>query len=119
MISPAKRTGSEDGRDWHPPAAVFRLDWWLVSMRPSFTVPCALERVRSWTNARDFSPASWTSKHWRHQVPPPYRCLGHNDLSIQFFCEELSLHPRTRCSRRGDVDMRSFVLASAYTPAVP
>ena len=27
----------------HPPAAVFGLDWWLVSMRPSCAVPCALK----------------------------------------------------------------------------
>jgi len=53
----------------------------------------------------------------RTQLPPPaYRCLGHNDLSIQFFCEELSLYPRTHCFRRGDVDMTVFCFGERVHP---
>src|SRR5262245_59872377 len=78
---------------------------------------CRGKRVRSWTNACDLSPVSWT-KHWPHQVPlPAYRCLGHNDLSIQFFCEELSLYPRTHCFRRGDVDMSVFCFGERVHPS--
>jgi len=36
---------------------------------------------------------------WPHQVTlPAYRCLGHNFLTIHFFCEGLSLSPRTHAA---------------------
>src|SRR5262249_14627934 len=53
-------------------------------------------------------------RDWPHQVAlPTYRCLGHNYLTIQFFCEGegLSLCPRTHSLRRGDQDMLVYCFA--------
>jgi hypothetical protein len=48
-------------------------------------------------------------RQWPHQVAlPAYRCLGHNYLTIRFFCEALSLYPGTHSLRRDDQDMVVF-----------
>jgi hypothetical protein len=54
------------------------------------------------------------NRQWPHQVAlPAYRCLGHNYLTMRFFCEGegLSLCPRTHSLRRGDQDMLVFRFA--------
>jgi hypothetical protein len=51
---------------------------------------------------------------WPHQVAlPAYRCLGHNYLTMRFFCEGegLSLCPRTPSLRRTDQDVLVFSFA--------
>jgi hypothetical protein len=53
-------------------------------------------------------------RQWPHQVAvPAYRCLGHNYLTIRFFCEGegLSLCPRTQALRRDHQDMLIFSFA--------
>jgi len=53
-------------------------------------------------------------RDWPHQVAlPAYRCLGHNYLTMRFFCEGegLSLCPHTHSLRRGDQDMLVFCFA--------
>jgi hypothetical protein len=45
--------------------------------------------------------------------PAAYRCLGHNFLTIHFFCqgERLSLCTRRHSYRHNDVDMTVFCFA--------
>jgi hypothetical protein len=53
-------------------------------------------------------------REWPHQVAlPAYRCLGHNYLTIHFFChgEGLSLCTRRHSYRHNDVDMTVFCFA--------
>src|SRR5215467_12605248 len=53
-------------------------------------------------------------RQWPHQVAlPAYRCLGHNFLTIHFFCqgERLSLCTRRHTYRHNDVDMTVFCFA--------
>ena len=53
-------------------------------------------------------------RQWPHQVAlPAYRCLGHNYLTMRFFCEGegLSLCPRTHSLRRDDQDVLVFSFA--------
>jgi hypothetical protein len=41
-----------------------------------------------------------TDGDWPHQVElPAYRCTGHNNRTMHFFCQELPLSPRTHASR--------------------
>jgi hypothetical protein len=50
--------------------------------------------------------------HRPYQVPlPAYRCLGHNYLTMHFFCEPLSLSPRTRSFRKDGQDITVFCFA--------
>jgi hypothetical protein len=52
-------------------------------------------------------------RQWPHQIAlPAYRCLGHNYLTMRFFCEgeRLSLCPRITF-RRDDRDMLVFCFA--------
>jgi hypothetical protein len=53
-------------------------------------------------------------RQWPHQVAlPAYRCLGHNFLTMHFFChgEGLSLCTRRHSYRDNDVDMTVFCFA--------
>jgi len=53
-------------------------------------------------------------RQWPHQIAlPAYRCLGHNYLTMRFFCEaeRLSLCPRTHSLRRDDQDVLVFCFA--------
>ena len=54
-------------------------------------------------------------RDWPHQVAvPAYRCLGHNHLTIHFFCqgEGLSLCRRRHSYRHNDVDITVFCFAN-------
>jgi hypothetical protein len=54
-------------------------------------------------------PKANMDRNWPYQVAPPtYRCLGHNYLTIQLFCEGLSLSPRTHSFRRNHLDTTVF-----------
>jgi len=51
-------------------------------------------------------------RDWPHQVAlPNFRCLGHNYLTIRFFCEALSVYPSTRSLLRDEVDTTVFCFA--------
>jgi hypothetical protein len=53
-----------------------------------------------------------TDGDWPHQVElPVYRCMGHNYRTMHFFCQELSLSPRTHPYRRDSADMTVFCFA--------
>jgi len=51
-------------------------------------------------------------RDWPHQVAlPATRCHGHNYVTLRFFCEPLSLCPRTHSYRRDDQDVIVFCFA--------
>src|SRR5262249_15926630 len=55
---------------------------------------------------------STMDRQWPHQVAlPAYRCLGHNYRTIHFFCEGLSLFPRTHAFRCDAAEMLVFSFA--------
>jgi len=54
-----------------------------------------------------------TDGNWPHQVAvPAYRCMEHNYRTI-FYCQELSLSPRTHAFRRDTADMTVFCFAQS------
>ena len=46
-----------------------------------------------------------------HVALPTYRCLGHNYLTMHFFCEQLSLSPRAHSLRQDGRDLTVFCFA--------
>jgi hypothetical protein len=53
-----------------------------------------------------------TDLGWPHRVAlPAYRYMGHNSRTIHFFCEGLSLSPRTHGIHTGAADVVVFSFA--------